>query len=266
MQMVCMAPTHDEAVEASLEGLHYFRNALRRQPDGSVPNLATAEVTREMIRHGDLGGFAPPVVGTPDEAYELLAPLMTMPGVTHLPLSFRHAGIGPRSPAVDGPVPPRKCFRPCGRSKKQGIPAAAMISYTDSEGHAARTAATARSLPILPACFYVEHETSAPRSTFVTAPGYIQHNPGIPDGRGARATMGPGPDVLRSRFPRRPQAAARWRIQASSSCARLPRGRPRGGAVMERWPTERSSNTRTSSSRSPETACNDHPLLLSGRC
>jgi alkanesulfonate monooxygenase SsuD/methylene tetrahydromethanopterin reductase-like flavin-dependent oxidoreductase (luciferase family) len=100
MQMVCIAPTHDEAVESSLEGLHYFRNfyALRRQPDGSVPDPATAEVTREMIRQGDLGGFAPPVVGTPDEAYELLAPLMTTPGVTHLPLSFRHAGM--RTPEV----------------------------------------------------------------------------------------------------------------------------------------------------------------------
>lgn len=65
---------------------------------GSLPDPAVAEVTREMIRRGDTGGFAPPVVGTPDEAYELLAPLVTTPGITHLPLSFRHAGM--RTPEV----------------------------------------------------------------------------------------------------------------------------------------------------------------------
>ncbi len=100
MQMVCIAPTHEEAVESSLEGLHYFRNfyALRRQPDGSLPDPAVAEVARDMIRRGDLGGFGTPIVGTPDEAYELLAQLVTTPGVTHLPLSFRHAGM--RTPEV----------------------------------------------------------------------------------------------------------------------------------------------------------------------
>lgn len=100
MQMVCLAATHDEAVEASLEGLHYFRNfyALRRDTKGEWPDPATAEVTRDTIRSGGLGGFAPPVVGTPDEAYAMLAPLVTDPGVTHLPLSFRHAGM--RTPQV----------------------------------------------------------------------------------------------------------------------------------------------------------------------
>ncbi len=51
MQNVCIAATHDRAVEASLEGLRYAINfyALRRDLKGNEPDPRTAEVTREHI-------------------------------------------------------------------------------------------------------------------------------------------------------------------------------------------------------------------------
>ena len=59
-----------------------------------------------------------------------------------------------------------------------------MISYTDSEEHAARTAATRALITEFARLFYLERDVRAAFETFV-APGYIQHNPGIPDGREA---------------------------------------------------------------------------------
>ena len=59
-----------------------------------------------------------------------------------------------------------------------------MISYTDSEDHAARTAATRVVITDFARLFYLERDVRRAFETFV-APGYIQHNPGIPDGRDA---------------------------------------------------------------------------------
>ena len=59
-----------------------------------------------------------------------------------------------------------------------------MISYTDSEDHAARTAATRTLITEFARLFYLERDVRAAFETFV-APGYLQHNPGLPDGRDA---------------------------------------------------------------------------------
>jgi len=57
-----------------------------------------------------------------------------------------------------------------------------MISYTDSEEHSARTAATRAIITDFARLFYLEKDVQAAFETYV-APGYIQHNPGLPDGR-----------------------------------------------------------------------------------
>ena len=59
-----------------------------------------------------------------------------------------------------------------------------MISYTDGEDHAARTSATRTLITDFARLFYLERDVRRAFETFV-APGYIQHNPGIPDGRDA---------------------------------------------------------------------------------
>lgn len=59
-----------------------------------------------------------------------------------------------------------------------------MISYTDGEDHAARTAATRAVITDFARLFYLEKDVRTAFETFVAA-GYIQHNPGIPDGRDA---------------------------------------------------------------------------------
>jgi len=59
-----------------------------------------------------------------------------------------------------------------------------MISYADSEEHSARTAATRAVITDFARLFYLERDVRAAFETYV-APGYIQHNPGLPDGRDA---------------------------------------------------------------------------------
>ncbi len=96
MQNVCIAATHDRAVEASLDGLHYAINfyALRRDLKGNVPDPRTAEVTREHIASGKPSTMGIPAVGTPDEVTEMLRQsIQAMPGTTGFMISFRHAGM-----------------------------------------------------------------------------------------------------------------------------------------------------------------------------
>ena len=59
-----------------------------------------------------------------------------------------------------------------------------MISYNDSEAHSARTAATRARITDFARLFYLERDVRTALETYV-APGYIQHNPGLPDGRDA---------------------------------------------------------------------------------
>jgi alkanesulfonate monooxygenase SsuD/methylene tetrahydromethanopterin reductase-like flavin-dependent oxidoreductase (luciferase family) len=117
MQQVCVAETEEKAWEASLDGLHYSINfyILRKRLDGSIPP-PSAEITREMLRSGDLvrkrqvttpdqlrEPEAPaqliddttPHVGTPDQLRERFKAIRagSIGRVTHLPLGFRHAGM-----------------------------------------------------------------------------------------------------------------------------------------------------------------------------
>lgn len=96
MQNVCVAATHDQAVDASLEGLHYAINfyALRRDLKGNLPDPRTAEVTREHIAGGKPSMMGVPAVGTPDEVTEMFRQArQRTPGATGFMISFRHAGM-----------------------------------------------------------------------------------------------------------------------------------------------------------------------------
>ena len=135
-----------------------------------------------------------------------------------------------------------------------------MIFYTDGEAHAARTAATRAVITDFARLFYLERDVRTAFETFV-APGYIQHNPGIPDGRDAAiAAMVPmfsDPD-FHADLPRVLADGEYGVIHLHGY-----RGDQRGGAVMdlylvldglivEHWDVIQPI---------PETARNDHPLL-----
>jgi len=101
LQMVHVAETTERAWEEALEGLHYFANfyTLRRRPDGSLPDPAEAEISRERIRAGSLGMLGTAAVGTPDEVTATLrGVLRAFPGTSGFALGFRHAGM--RTPEV----------------------------------------------------------------------------------------------------------------------------------------------------------------------
>lgn len=135
-----------------------------------------------------------------------------------------------------------------------------MISYTDSEDHAARTAATRALITDFARLFYLERDVRTAFETFV-APGYIQHNPGIADGRDAAIA------ALVPMFSDPDFHADLQRVLADGEYGvihlRGYRGDQRGGAVMdmyrvadgklvEHWDVIQPI---------PDTAQNGHPLL-----
>jgi predicted SnoaL-like aldol condensation-catalyzing enzyme len=135
-----------------------------------------------------------------------------------------------------------------------------MISYADSEDHAARTAVTRAVITDFARLFYVERHVRTAFETFV-APGYIQHNPGIPDGRDAAIA------ALAPMFSDPEFHADLKRVLADGDYGVIHlhgyHGDQRGGAVMdlyrvadgkivEHWDVIQPI---------PETAHNDHPLL-----
>lgn len=105
-----------------------------------------------------------------------------------------------------------------------------MISYTDSEDHAARTAATRGLITEFARLFYLEKDVRAAFETFV-APGYIQHNPGLPDGRDAAVA------ALTPMFADPGFHADLKRVLADGDYGLIHlhgyRGDDRGGAVMD---------------------------------
>ena len=135
-----------------------------------------------------------------------------------------------------------------------------MISYTDGEDHAARTSATRTVITDFARLFYLERDVRTAFERFV-APGYIQHNPGIPDGRDAAIT------ALVPMFADPDFHADLKRVLADGDYGVIHlhgyRGGQRGGAVMdlyrvaggkivEHWDVIQPI---------PPTARNDHPLL-----
>jgi predicted SnoaL-like aldol condensation-catalyzing enzyme len=135
-----------------------------------------------------------------------------------------------------------------------------MISYTDGEDHAARTSATRTLITDFARLFYLERDVRRAFETFV-APGYFQHNPGIPDGRDAAIA------ALVPMFSDPDFHADLKLILADGDYGVIHlhgyRGGQRGGAVMdlyrvadgqivEHWDVIQPI---------PETAQNDHPLL-----
>ena len=135
-----------------------------------------------------------------------------------------------------------------------------MIGYTDSEDHAARTAVTRAIITDFARLFYVERDVRTAFETFV-APCYIQHNPGIPDGRDAAiAALVPmlsDPDFH----------ADLKRVLADGDYGVIHlhgyRGNQRGGAVMDlyRLADRKIVEHWDVIQPIPETALNDHPLL-----
>ena len=135
-----------------------------------------------------------------------------------------------------------------------------MISYSDSDDHAARTAATRAIITAFARMFYLERDVRTAFETFV-APDYIQHNPGLPDGREAAI------EALTPAFCDPDFHADLRRLLADGDYGFIHlhgyRGNDRGGAVMdlyrvadgkivEHWDVIQPI---------PETARNDHPLL-----
>lgn len=135
-----------------------------------------------------------------------------------------------------------------------------MISYADSQEHAARTAATRAVITEFARLFYVERDVRQAFEAFV-ALGYIQHNPGIADGRDA-AIAALTPMFSDPRFH-----ADLKLLLADGDYGLIQlhgyRDGERGGAVMdlyrvaggkiaEHWDVIQPI---------PETARNDHPLL-----
>jgi predicted SnoaL-like aldol condensation-catalyzing enzyme len=135
-----------------------------------------------------------------------------------------------------------------------------MISYADSEDHSARTAATRAIITEFARLFYLERDVRTAFETFV-APDYIQHNPGIPDGRDAAVA------ALVPMFSDPDFHADLKRVLADGDYGVIHlhgyRGDQRGGAVIdlyrvaggkiaEHWDVIQPI---------PETARNNHPLL-----
>jgi predicted SnoaL-like aldol condensation-catalyzing enzyme len=135
-----------------------------------------------------------------------------------------------------------------------------MISYTDSEDHATRTAATRAVITGFARLFYLERDVRRAFETFV-APGYIQHNPGIADGRDAAIA------ALTPMFSDPDFHADLKRVLADGDYGvihlRGYRGDQRGGAVVDLYRVDggRIVEHWDVIQPIPETARNDHPLL-----
>ena len=135
-----------------------------------------------------------------------------------------------------------------------------MISYTDSEAHAAATAATRAVINEFVRAFYLERDVRRAFETFV-APDYIQHNPGLPDGRDAAIA------ALEPMFADPDFHADLKRVLADGEYGIIHlhgrRTGQRGGAVMDMY---RVADGRIVEhwdviQEMPETARNDHPLF-----
>lgn len=135
-----------------------------------------------------------------------------------------------------------------------------MISYTDSEDHAARTAATRALITEFARLFYLERDVRTAFETFV-APGYIQHNPGIADGRDAAIAalvpMFSDPDFHADL--KRVLADGDYGVIQLHGYRTDQRGgavmdlyRVAGGKIVEHWDVIQPI---------PDAAQNDHPLL-----
>jgi predicted SnoaL-like aldol condensation-catalyzing enzyme len=135
-----------------------------------------------------------------------------------------------------------------------------MISYTDGEDHAARTAATRTLITDFARLFYLERDVRRAFETFV-APGYIQHNPGIPDGRDAAIA------ALVPMFSDPDFHTDLKRILADGDYGVIHlhgyRCGQRGGAVMDMYRVDGGQIVEHWDviQPIPETAQNDHPLL-----
>ena len=135
-----------------------------------------------------------------------------------------------------------------------------MISYTDSQDHAARTAATRAVITDFACLFYLERDVRRAFETFV-APGYIQHNPGISDGRDAAIA------ALTPMFSDPDFHADLKRVLADGDYGVIHlhgyRDDERGGAVMDLYRVDggRIVEHWDVIQPIPETAQNDHPLL-----
>ncbi len=135
-----------------------------------------------------------------------------------------------------------------------------MISYTDSEAHAATTAATRTVLKRFVQVFYVEREVRRAFETFV-APDYIQHNPGIADGREAAvAALEPMFANPESNFDLK-----RMLVDGEYGVIQLHgyRTGQRGGAVMDMYRVADGKIVEHWDviQEVPDTARNDHPLF-----
>ncbi len=135
-----------------------------------------------------------------------------------------------------------------------------MIGYTDSEDHAARTAATRAVITDFARLFYLERDVRRAFETFV-APGYIQHNPGISDGRDAAIA------ALTPMFSDPGFHADLKRVLADGDYGVIHlhgyRSDQRGGAVMDLYRVDGGKIVEHWDliQPIPETARNDHPLL-----
>lgn len=135
-----------------------------------------------------------------------------------------------------------------------------MIAYTDSAEHAARTAATRAVITEFARLFYGERDVRRAFETFV-APDYIQHNPGLPDGRDAAVA------ALAPKFADPDFHTDIQRVLADGDYGVIHlhgyRGGERGGAVVDLY---RVADGKIAEHWDviqpiPETAQNDHPLL-----
>ena len=135
-----------------------------------------------------------------------------------------------------------------------------MISYADSEGHSARTAATRAIITEFARLFYLERDVRMAFEMFV-APDYIQHNPGITDGRDAAVA------ALVPMFADPDFHADLKRVLADGDYGVIHlhgyRGDQRGGAVMDLYRVDdgKIAEHWDVIQPIPETARNDHPLL-----
>jgi predicted SnoaL-like aldol condensation-catalyzing enzyme len=135
-----------------------------------------------------------------------------------------------------------------------------VISYADSKDHAGRTAATRAVITDFARLFYLERNVRAAFETFV-APDYIQHNPGIPDGRDAAIA------ALTPMFGDPDFHADLKRVLADGDYGVIHlhgyRDGQRGGAVMDLYRVDGGKIVEHWDviQPIPETARNDHPLL-----
>ena len=117
-----------------------------------------------------------------------------------------------------------------------------MISYTDSEGHAARTAVTRAVITDFARLFYVERDVRTAFETFV-APGYIQHNPGYRTAATPRSGPWPRCSPIPISTPTS-SGCSLTGITASSSCtATTVTSAVAPSWTCTGWPTERLVDT-----------------------